>query len=348
MMRDQMSLPQPKQKDPPGALAVQNQDQEEEEDCIIQIAKHAKEEWETFHLEHPDIDEEIFIEAQRFCLKQWFLHHGITLADLPAFEEAETHFACEVQERVAEIEAIAAMMDNPIYWEALSLGVLIATQAQERSKRVREAIKELSSKTAPYLAGKINTLRAPEQAQQREQEAQERLEEVSEAVDYLESLGIAREYENQKVALREREQGLREHMSTLGHLLAESQHNIDATRYIAKLEEYIRLFDILLEDLHPKTVDTYHARDAVGTVSSDGNAARKRVKHVRAQAETLQDFISAIQEGVKDTLTKAQAVIQHKRLVKHTLERMRKRRTEIEQWAQEAKQQAEERKKKIE
>src|SRR5260370_21000586 len=178
MMRDQMSLPQPKQKDPPGALAVQNQDQEEEEDCIIQIAKRAKEEWETFHLEHPDIDEEIFVEAQRFCLEQWFLHHGITLADLPAFEEAEAHFAFEVQERAAEIEAIAGMMDDPIYCDALSLGGLTATQAQERRKRVRAAIKELSSKPAPYLAGKINQLRAPEQAQQREQEAQQRPQEV--------------------------------------------------------------------------------------------------------------------------------------------------------------------------
>src|SRR5947207_312130 len=83
-------------------------------DFIIQVAKRAKEEWESFHLEHPDIDEETFRQAQRFCLKQWFLEQGTVLADLPAFEQAEKHFECEVQERAAHIQAIAEMMADPI------------------------------------------------------------------------------------------------------------------------------------------------------------------------------------------------------------------------------------------
>src|SRR5579859_1979508 len=161
MTRDQMSLPQLKQKDQSIVLADQDQYQEErkEEDFIIQIAKRAKEEWETFHLEHPNIDEETFVEAQRFCVKLWFLQHGTTFADLPAFEEAEKHFEWEVRERAAEIETIAAMMDNPITQEAPFLSAHIASRAQERSKQAREAITALSSKTAPYLAGKINILR---------------------------------------------------------------------------------------------------------------------------------------------------------------------------------------------
>src|SRR5260370_12746925 len=79
MTRDPTSFPQPKQKDPPGVLAVQNQDQEErkeEEDFIIQIAKRAKEEWETFHLEHPDIDERS--EERRVgkeCRSRWSPYH---------------------------------------------------------------------------------------------------------------------------------------------------------------------------------------------------------------------------------------------------------------------------------
>ncbi len=166
--------------------------------------------------------------------------------------------------------------------------------------------------------------------------------------EYLKALGIAREYENQKAGLREREKALREHVSTLGHLLAESQHHIDTTKYIPGLEDSIRLFDTLLEDLYPKTLDTYRTRDAVGTVPSDWDAARKRVKHLRTQAEVLQDAISAIQQGVKDAFNKADAELQHIRNVKHTLERMQIRRVEIEKWAQEAKQEAEERKKQIE
>src|SRR5260370_20967254 len=209
MTGDLTLLPQPKQKDQPGTLAVQNQDQEDgkefEEDFVIQVIKHAKEEWETFHLEHPDIDEETFVEAQRFCLKQWFLQHGTTLADLPAFGQAEKHFACEVQERAAHIEAITEMMEDPIYWDAQFLGAHIIVQAQEQSTRAREAIKQLSSKTTQYLDEKISQLRAREQAQGREQEARERLESVRQDVEYLKALGIAREYEYQKEGLRERE-----------------------------------------------------------------------------------------------------------------------------------------------
>src|SRR2546430_12496728 len=113
MTMNQTSPSQPKQRDQSGALAVQDQNQEDikkrEEDFIIQVAKRAKEEWETFHLEHPDIDEETFRQAQRFCVKEWFLQHRTTLADLPALERAEKHFACEVQERAAKIEAITEM-----------------------------------------------------------------------------------------------------------------------------------------------------------------------------------------------------------------------------------------------
>src|SRR6266571_6536760 len=149
MMRDQMSLLQPKQKDQSRVLAVQDQEDRKafEEDFVIQVAKRAKEEWETFHLEHPDIDEETFRQAQQFCLKQWFLQHGTTLADLPAFEQAEKQFKCEVERRAAEIQAITAMTDNPIYWDTQCLGAYITAQAQERSKRVREAINELNSNT---------------------------------------------------------------------------------------------------------------------------------------------------------------------------------------------------------
>src|SRR2546423_6267479 len=144
------------QKDQQVALIVQDQDEEEskEEDFIIQVAKRAKEEWETFHLEHPDIDEETFVQAQRFCIKEWFLQHGTLLADLPAFEQAEKHFACEVQERAAKIEAITEMMADPIYEEAQFLAAYITAQAQERSKQAREAIQESSSHQARYLAGK--------------------------------------------------------------------------------------------------------------------------------------------------------------------------------------------------
>src|SRR6266699_192927 len=121
MTMNQTSLSQPKQKDQPAALAEQDQEQEEreafEEDFVIQVVKRAKEEWKTFHLEHPDIDEETFVEAQRFCLKQWFLQHGTTLADLPSFGQAEKHFAFEVQERAVHIEAITEMMEDPIYWD---------------------------------------------------------------------------------------------------------------------------------------------------------------------------------------------------------------------------------------
>src|SRR5260370_27634102 len=171
MTGDLTLLPQPKQKDQPGTLAVQNQDQEDgkefEEDFVIQVIKHAKEEWETFHLEHPDVDEETFVEAQRFCLKQWFLQHGTTLADLPAFGQAEKHFAFEVQERADHIEAITEMMEDPIYWDAELSSVYITAQAQERSTRAREAIKQLSSDTTPYPARKISQLRGIEQAQGR-------------------------------------------------------------------------------------------------------------------------------------------------------------------------------------
>ena len=92
MTRDQTSLSQPKQKDQSRVLAVQDQEDRKafEEDFVIQVAKRAKEEWETFHLEHPDIDEETFVEAQRFCLKQWFLRHGTMLADLPALNKPKS------------------------------------------------------------------------------------------------------------------------------------------------------------------------------------------------------------------------------------------------------------------
>src|SRR6266699_433790 len=97
MTIDQTSPPQPKQRGQPETLTIQDQEQEEreafEEDFVVQVIKRAEEEWETFHLEHPDVDEETFRQAQRFCLKQWFLQHGIVLADLPAFGRAEKHFA---------------------------------------------------------------------------------------------------------------------------------------------------------------------------------------------------------------------------------------------------------------
>src|SRR5438876_15102 len=53
MTMSQMSPSQPNQKDQSAVLAVQDQNQEEikkqAEDFIIQVAKRAQEEWETFH-----------------------------------------------------------------------------------------------------------------------------------------------------------------------------------------------------------------------------------------------------------------------------------------------------------
>src|SRR5690348_8219543 len=109
-------------EDPHAALAVQ--DQEEEQSFIAQFSMRAREAWETFHLEHPDVDEEMFRQAQRLYVKQWFLQEGILLSDLPAFERAKKHFECDVIGRVAEIQeqVTTAMMIGPLYREMPSLG----------------------------------------------------------------------------------------------------------------------------------------------------------------------------------------------------------------------------------
>src|SRR2546429_3716861 len=202
MIMNQTSFPESQHEDLQVAMALRDQEEIEkrEENFIVQVAARAREEWETFHLEHPDIDEETFRQAQRFCVKQWFLQEGALLSDLPAFERAKKHFEFEVKGRAAEIQeqVTTAMMTGLIYQEAQSLGVHIATQARQRSKRAHEALEELSSDRAPYLMGKIQKLRASGQAQEREKESQERVQRARQDIEDMKRLGIAIEYEKQK------------------------------------------------------------------------------------------------------------------------------------------------------
>src|SRR6266576_4896654 len=137
MIMKQTSLPASHREDLQVALAVRDQEEVEkrEESFIAQVAVRAKKEWETFHLDHPDVNEETFRQAQRFCIKQWLLQEGTVLSDLPAFERAKKHFEFEVKGRVVEIQMITAMMEDPIYPAAWSLGAEIAAQARQRSKR---------------------------------------------------------------------------------------------------------------------------------------------------------------------------------------------------------------------
>src|SRR4051794_31404316 len=108
-------------------MSVHNQEggKTGKEDFLAQVVMRAGKEWEAFHLQHPDVDEETFYQAQRFCVKEWFFQRGTILCNLRAFVQAQKHFGYEIQERAAEIQATSIMIKYT-YREAQSLAVRIA------------------------------------------------------------------------------------------------------------------------------------------------------------------------------------------------------------------------------
>jgi len=350
---NQRSLPKSKHEDQQLAALVQDQEdiKKVKEDIIVQILMRARKEWEAFHHQHPDIDEETFCQAQRFCVKQWLLQGGIVLSDLPAFERAQDHFAFEVIERATEIEVTTLMMKDP-FPMVRSLAAPIAAQAQLRSKRLREVIGELSSKKGSYLAGKVDRLRAPGQARDREKEAQERANMVRQDIETIKAVGIAIAYEREKVKLKGREQEVVEQLNYAHQLMQDSRRLADAAADVTRFKAHIRKIDTLLEDLHFKTRDMYRVQDVAESVLSDGDAATQRAKDAQDLLQTFGGLMGGIQKGIADALEKAKAQIEqaartegYTRKVKHTLEQTCKRSAGIEKWAEQEKQQAEARKK---
>jgi len=113
--------------------------------------------------------------------------------------------------------------------------------------------------------------------------------------------------------------------------------------------------DALLEEIHPKTLGTYRVQDATGTGLSDWDAATQRAKQAHDQFRTFAGLPRGLQGAITQALAKAKAEIAQAKSTKHrvhkakmALERTRKHCAEIEQWAQQEKNQAKERKEQAE
>jgi len=55
--------------------------QEREAHFVARVTELARKEWETFHLEHPDADEETLRQTQRFCVQQWVTQKATLLSE---------------------------------------------------------------------------------------------------------------------------------------------------------------------------------------------------------------------------------------------------------------------------
>ena len=341
----QTSLPASQRQVQHAAAFLQDQDQDQEgerkreENFIVQMLMRARKEWETFHRQHPDVDEETFCEAQRLCVKQWMLQRGIVLCSLSAFERARKYLEGEVQKCVDELD-ILSLMTTYTYREARALGNRMTAQAQQRSTQAHKTMIEVSSKKVSYLVDKVNRLRAPGQAQDRVKEAATRVVKVRQNIEVIKGLEIAITYEKQKEKLKEREKEVNEQLNYARQLVQESQRQSDASEYITRLENYRLTLGILLKDIYPKTIEKYDVQDAVGTMLSDWDAATQRAKDTRDQLQTFAGFVGGIQEAITAALAKTNAEVAQAKSIqkqahraKQTLERNRKRCVNMEKWA---------------
>src|SRR5207248_132238 len=162
---------------------------------------------ETFHRQHPDIDEETFCEAQRFCVKQWLVQRDISLCNLPAFERAHMHFIGEVLQRAAELQAIS-MMTISTYQEAQSLADDIAAQAQDRAK-----------------------------------EAETRAQSMRQAIETIKRLRIAIAYENQKESLKEREKDIIKQLKYINQVVHDHRYQANTAEDVTSFETQRRIFN---------------------------------------------------------------------------------------------------------